>query len=562
MKAFQNLPIAQKLLLPLLLMGALTFGTSLYALSQMRTVGDEYQRLLDAEIAATEAILRANGTVAQIGRTAFIMVGETDRFILDGLQDEIALAAEELTGHLAGVERAFPEFADELDGARTDFTELLKIIEASRQAILSGKATEGARNLVDYGDPRLLDGLDKLAGVTRALEARRDAAAGAARTRYADALSVTLAWAIGGTLLFMALALWLTVSGVSRPLRRVVEITSRLAEGDTGVTVTGADRKDEIGAAARAVAVFQRSMLETERMRAGQEAMKAAAEAEKRAALARLAEEFEQAMAAVVRGVEGSARRMRETAQGMHAVADRSSRQTAEVADAAERAAASIDTVAAAAEELSASIQEISAQVAESARIAGEAVEEAERSNATVTGLVEAASRIGDVVNLINEIAGQTNLLALNATIEAARAGEAGKGFAVVASEVKSLATQTAKATEDIAREIAAIQSVAGSAADAIKGVGGTIGRISEIVTTIAAAVEEQGAATGEIARSVAEVADNTKAVSATIGEVSQAGAETGGMAGDVLSSAEELVGESEALRAQVAGFVQRVRAG
>ena len=357
--------------------------------------------------------------------------------------------------------------------------------------------------------------------------------------------------------LLVALRLTLT-----RPLASAMAAMRDIAAGNLTREVAGTARKDELGDMARTLAVFRDSLRDAERLRAEQEAMKASAEGEKRVALARLADEFERSMADVVRGVDTSARRMRETAQGMHAVADRSSQRSSAVARSAERAAGSIDTVAAAAEELSASIQEISARVAESARIAGAAVAEAERSNATVAGLVEAASRIGEVVKLISDIASQTNLLALNATIEAARAGEAGKGFAVVASEVKNLAAQTAKATEEIGQQIADIQGVAGSAADAIRGVGGTIGKISEIVTTIATAVEEQGAATGEIARSVAEVADNTKAVSATIGEVSQAGAETGGMAGDVLSSAEKLVGESEALRAQVAGFVQRVRAG
>jgi methyl-accepting chemotaxis protein len=217
--------------------------------------------------------------------------------------------------------------------------------------------------------------------------------------------------------------------------------------------------------------------------------------------------------------------------------------------------------VAAASEQLSASISEISQQVARAASIAGRAVEETKQTDGTVQGLATAAQKIGEVVKLINDIAGQTNLLALNATIEAARAGEAGKGFAVVASEVKSLANQTAKATEDISAQIAAVQAVTKDAVDAIKRIGGTIGEVSAVATSIASAVEEQGAATQEITRNTHEAASRTKDVSGHIAGVSDGAQATGAAAQGVKSAAEALGAQAERLRAQVNDFLAKIRA-
>jgi methyl-accepting chemotaxis protein len=220
-----------------------------------------------------------------------------------------------------------------------------------------------------------------------------------------------------------------------------------------------------------------------------------------------------------------------------------------------------VQTVAAASEELSASIGEISRQVANAADIAGRAVEETRETDRTVQSLVEIASKIGEVIGLINDIAGQTNLLALNATIEAARAGEAGKGFAVVASEVKSLANQTAKATEDISAQIAAVQNVTKEAVDAIKRIGGTIAEVSSIATSIAGAVEEQGAATQEITRNTQQAATRTRDVSENISGVTSEADATGAAAEGVRTAAESLGQQADRLRGQVNDFLSKIRA-
>jgi len=562
MKAFKNLTIVQKLLVPLILMGLLTLGTGFYALSQMHTVGNEYQGLLRRESEAIQSILRANETASHIGRISYTMVAEPDSYIIESMKEEIDFKVNELNGHLAEVERLLPGLKNDLDLARTDIGVMLDRIEEARQALLQGKTEAGARILVDQFDGRLIDVLDRLSQLSKEIDTGLAKGEAAAEARYGQALWITTAVGVTGTALVMALALWLTIVSVSRPLKRIVATMTRLADGDLSVTISGADAKDEIGATARAVTVFQRSMQETERLRAAQEDMKTQAEADKRAAMAQLANEFQASMEQVVRQLAGSAQHMRGTAESLTSVADQTDRQTGDVASAADMAATSVHGVAAAVEELSASIRDIASHVAESARIANDAVDETARSNETVASLVDAAQKIGNVVRMISEIAAQTNLLALNATIEAARAGEAGKGFAVVAGEVKNLASQTAKATEEISTQISAMQSVAGTAATAIQSVGGTIGRISGIVTTIAAAVEQQDAATREIAQGAAQAAGATTNVSTIIADVSRAAAETGTMAGDVLTAAGELTQECELLRHHVEGFVTKIRMG
>ncbi len=348
--------------------------------------------------------------------------------------------------------------------------------------------------------------------------------------------------------------------GVCRPLLAMTGVMSKLADGEFAVAIPATDRGDEVGIMAKSVLVFKDNMI-----KARDAAAREAEEQKQREARARrisdLTSGFDADVASVLRTVASATTETQATASSMTATAEETSRQATAVAAGAEEASTNVQTVASASEELSASIAEISRQVSESARIANLAVEEAERTNASVQGLAQAAQKIGDVIKLINDIAGQTNLLALNATIEAARAGEAGKGFAVVASEVKSLATQTARATEEITSQVGAIQSATNHAVTAIEGIGKTIGQINGIATTIASAVEEQGAATQEIARNVQQAAAGTSEVTSNISGVNQAAADTGAAATQVLSATSELSKQAETLRGQVEHFLSAVKA-
>jgi methyl-accepting chemotaxis protein len=377
---------------------------------------------------------------------------------------------------------------------------------------------------------------------------------------YLHARNLTIGIGLGAFLLALLLAS-LIARGISKPIVAITGTMERLAKGETDVEVAGTDRVDEVGGMARALNVFKGGLHEADRLRAEQAESARRADAEKKSALVRMADTFESGVKDVVEAVSSSATEMEASARTMSGTAEQSSLRSNAVAAASGQASTNVQTVAAAAEQLAASIAEIARQVTAATAVSHKAVTDVKNTNGSIEGLAAAAQKIGDVVKLINDIANQTNLLALNATIEAARAGDAGKGFAVVASEVKSLATQTAKATDEIAGQISAIQDATAGAVHAIRGIGGTIDEIHKIATTIASAVEEQGAATKEIARNVQQAAAGTAEVSQHIEGVTRAATETGAAATQVLEAAGTLAKQAAALRTQVDQFLAEVRA-
>jgi methyl-accepting chemotaxis protein len=348
--------------------------------------------------------------------------------------------------------------------------------------------------------------------------------------------------------------------GMSRPLTAITNVMNRLSSGDTDVTIPGGDRKDELGSMALAVEVFHRNMIEARTMREAQEASKQQAEFEKKALQRQMADRFEADVKSVVGAVAKATEEMQRVASEITASVNGTSERAAAAAAATDEASASVNTVAAATEELASSVAEIGRQVTHSSGVADAAVVKAEQTTQMVGSLAAASEKIGDVLRLISAIAGQTNLLALNATIEAARAGEAGRGFAVVASEVKELASQTAKATEEIAGQVAAIQSATGDCVIAIEGIGDTIREISSVATTIAAAVEEQDSATREIARSVQQAATGTSEVSLNVSGASQAADQSRALANNVMVAAGQLSQHTDTLFKSVDSFLAGLR--
>ena len=472
---------------------------------------------------------------------------------------DAAALREKVSSALTLVNRAMTIVPNtEADGLKRAATGLVAWQEAFDQAESIAK-TRAARLVTwtrDEGEV-MGQGPDKL-------RKHAEKAANTAELRLAEAMAagrIMVLVAAGLALaLGVVLSFWLARS-IAGPLGRMTRALKMLANGDRSVTIPETERCDEIGDMAKAAEVFKNNSLKMQRLMVEQEATKAQMAGEQKAALARMADVFESQLGEVGRLLAAGSGTLRTTAESLALTAGRSTADAGTVAASAEEASAGVQTVAAAAEELTASIGEISRQVTDSSGMTIRAVAETQRTGAIVGKLAASAQKIGDVIGLISSIASQTNLLALNATIEAARAGDAGKGFAVVASEVKSLATQTTRATEDIGTQIADVQDATRQAVQAIEGIIESIEQISTTATSIASAVEQQGAATAEIARNVQQTATATGNVAASIGGLRGAASHTGIAADNMLGVAAEVSTQADRISSEVTRFVSTLRA-
>jgi methyl-accepting chemotaxis protein len=565
LRTLDNIPIAGKLAIPLLAV-ALAFGGLVWTGRGAVTSLAQTTEDIVARPAARQRLILETATAvnaATINEKNIIIETDAQQMALyerDFRQaTERARASAERLVAMAGADQ-------QRRAANERLRDLILAYEAAAgRAVALGLRNENdAAFRISSGEGReARQRLMALVEERTAVLGREMAAAGEAAEAEASAALRTLYTASAlGLLAAVGLLLWIGIWLVARPLKAMASGMERLAAGDLDIQVGGAARRDEVGTLARALEVFKANGLEVRRLAAEQEAAKAAAEAERRAALRALADGFEGSVGGIVAIVASASTELEQTARAMTGAAQDSGRRAGEASAGTQQADQAVQTVAASTEELSASVAEIARQVQRAAEAAREAVEETRRTDGSVEALAASAAKAGEVVRLIGDIAGQTNLLALNATIEAARAGEAGKGFAVVASEVKALASQTARATEEVGRQISEMRSATEGAVAAVRGVAGSIRRIDEIAAAIAASVEEQSAATREIAGSVGRAADGTRRVSESVRGVERSAGETGAAASQVLSAAGELSRQAEGLNGEVRRFLDEVRAG
>ena len=506
----------------------------------------------DSQLAAVT--LAAKKVAAQFQTAAAL----TNTFVVNSDQSVAASAM----ARLKFVETALQAIPSSDDKITQAVKEASKLLEEYRQAL--SKLIDNAKE-IDELSLEMADSATAIAKASNGMKAdllsdqQRLDSESAAAISETERLVVMLA--LGGFLLGGILAVLLG-KGISRPMIAMCKAMRELANGNFDVVLPGLGRRDELGEMAGAVEEFKlKAIAKAERDAAEHDAQSKASTAARRAELIRFADEFEAAVGSIVTNVSASAVQLEGAAGVLTRTAETTQTLSSQAAGASDQASSNMQSVASATEELSASVDEIGRQVQESNRIAQAAVLQAEQTDERIGKLSRAAQEIGDVVKLITAIAEQTNLLALNATIEAARAGDAGRGFAVVASEVKSLASQTAKATDEISSHITGMQGATQESVAAIKEIGATIGQVSAIASTIASAVEEQGSATQEIARSVATVAQGTHAAAANITEVNRGATETGSASENVLDSARSLSTESTRLREELARFMANIRA-
>jgi len=556
MATFFNVRISTRLAVGFILVLVLTAVVSLGGISSSAKLRDFHDHPYTVARNVGEA------------RAAFrnLRLAAKDIMLAENPQD---LAKAEDAAEQAG--KSYLKFMEAAKGAflgdKTDFNESIAAYSNYRAALveIAAKAKAGdheAALLLAHGKVLefVKDAADRNEAIAEFSDKKAEAFMETAEATSANVMQLGIGLLVLSLVVGTTVALSITRS-ITKPINGVKDCMESLTQGNLAVDVPGIERRDELGEMAKSVQVFKENLIRVRRLEADQAEQKRLADEERKMALRQMADSFESQVGSVVQTVTSAAVQLQASSGQMASTASETSAQATTVAAAAEQASANVQTVASATEELSASISEIAGQVERSRSVADRAEGEAKHTTELIERLSANVASIGEIVALINGIAAQTNLLALNATIEAARAGEAGKGFAVVATEVKGLANQTANATDEIAKKIAAVQSGTADAVNAIGSISQVINEMGEISASVASAVQQQTAATDEIARNVDQAAIGTQEVSSNIGSVETAAQETGQAAAQICESSGELSKQADLLKLEVDRFLNSVRA-
>ncbi|MBO6894523.1 MAG: CHASE3 domain-containing protein [Roseibium sp.] len=515
------------------------------------------------EVIAAANVILSQAVNMETGMRGYLLAGK-EEFLepynigQTAFYDKVAAMQETVDDNPAQVQ-LMGEIAETIKAWQTNVTEPTI---ALRREIGDAKTMDDMADLV--GEARGKQYFDAFRSVMAEFQAEEQALMDQRLAAKEETVSTTNTVVFGVTtfaLLFSGVLAWLIGSGIANPLNAMTGSMKRIAAGETSTEVPGSGRRDEIGDMSAAVQIFKDNAIAKERLEAEQKEAQVRSEEEKRLAQIQMANDLENAVKAVVQSIAGAAAQMRSTAENMSQISEDATHKSTSIAGATEEASANVQTVAAASEEMSSSIAEINRQVDTALEVATNAEKTSRDATDTMKALDDMSQNVGTVVSMINDIAEQTNLLALNATIEAARAGEAGKGFAVVASEVKSLASQTAKATSEIEEQVTAMQGATNSSVQSIDKIRSVISQISETSASIASSVQQQNASTQEISRNAQEAAIGTQDVANNISVVQMSMRKNGTAAGEVLTSAQQLLAQAEELDHKIDDFLSRLRA-
>ena len=563
MRRFMNIKILPKILMLLGLLALVSLGATIFSTGKMRYIDDTYGDLIDGPGRANLAIARANRNLVYVNRSIYRLITETTEERIQQAKKEITDTIEFFHNQAKSAIKAMPAEEKEIKRIASQFDAALAGACAETIKFASSVGAEDKRaaaaHMHEKCDPALNEVMTDISSLTNRILKVNDQGSEDALTVTNATIRSTYIFVLGGLAVVIVLVATLIMRAITGPLRQLTDTMTKLAGGSHDVEIPSRGRRDEIGAIAEAVQIFKQNAIE----KAGLEAR----DASQREVRARHQQDIDQlvgffgrSISGVFNALSGATASVARTSSSLEASAAQTGDQARLMSAEVERTAQTVQTVASASQQLLASIDQIGRQAGESSRITSAAMEQADDVVAKVVELRRAAEQIGAVVELIETIAGQTNLLALNATIEASRAGEAGRGFAVVASEVKSLASQTGKATADIGSQIAAIQAATVGAAEAIQGIAGTVRQVNEMATSIAAAVVEQGAATQEITRSVTLASTSTTTVAKSVTQVREAVGGNGISAAEAKQTASTLSAEAGTLSAEVKDFLEALQ--